>query len=42
MEVTTYEEIPEPFLEEERFMDIFTEEEIDREKHDFDAFNRDN
>jgi hypothetical protein len=31
-EVAAYEEIPKPFLEEERFMDIFSEEEVNREK----------
>lgn len=37
-EVATYEEIPEPFLEEERFLDIFSEEEVDHDNYDFDAF----
>ncbi|PWA85397.1 glycosyl hydrolase family protein [Artemisia annua] len=38
MEVATFEEIPQPFLEEERFLDIFSEEEVDREKYNTDAY----
>jgi hypothetical protein len=37
-EVATYEEIPNSFLEEETFLDIFSEEEVDREDYNFDAF----
>lgn len=37
-EVATYEEIPEPFLEEERFLGIFSDKEVDREDYNFDAF----
>ncbi|PWA65726.1 heat-shock protein 80 [Artemisia annua] len=37
-EVATYEGIPEPFLEEERFLDIFSEEEIDCEKYNIDPY----
>ena len=37
-EVATYEEIPELFLEEVRFADIFSEEEVSREKYNIDAY----
>ncbi|PWA84184.1 Limkain-b1 [Artemisia annua] len=37
-EVATYEEIPEPFLEEERFLDIFSEDEVSHEKYNIDAY----
>lgn len=37
-EFATYEEIPEPFLEEETFLDIFSDKEVDREDYNFNAF----
>ena len=37
-EVPTYEEIPESFLEKERFLGIFSEKEVDREDYNFNAF----